>query len=87
MAYEDWSNSFRELYEETPGTSYLEPGDEQLYVEALFEAGFTHHGDEYEGLGLSEDQVHAIREEFFEYLGLAEEDFDWADWREAMGYE
>jgi hypothetical protein len=85
VPYEDWSPQFQELYNETPGIADVEPWEES-HVEALFDAGFTHHGDEYEASGLTEDDVHAIREEFFEYMGLAEENFDWEDWREAMGY-
>jgi hypothetical protein len=85
VPYEDWSSGFRELYNETPGTQYVETW-EARHVEALFEAGFTYHASEYEAQGLTEDDVHAIREEFFEYMGLAEENFDWDDWREAMGY-
>ena len=85
MPYEDWSPEFQGLYDSTPGISDVEPWEES-HVEALFEAGFTHTGAEYEAEGLDPDSVHAIREEFFEYMGLAEENFDWEDWREAMGY-
>lgn len=57
------------------------------YAEALFEVGFTMHSTELEAAGYSEDEVQAIREAFFDYIGIDESDFDWADWREAMGYE
>jgi hypothetical protein len=90
MAYDDWEGPFQEVYDDIPGmaTAYnndstFDPG----YAEALFEAGFTMHSDELEAAGYSQDDVRAIREEFFDYIGIDEHDFDWADWREAMGYE
>jgi hypothetical protein len=86
MAYEDWSDEFQEVFDDTPGTADLEDW-EVSHVEALFEAGFTHDAFEYEAMGLTEDEVSAIRAEFFDYLGLEEYDFDWEGWREAMGYE
>jgi hypothetical protein len=86
MAYSDWDSEFRDLFEGTPGTDALENW-EQGHVEALFQAGFTHHAEDYEALGLSEDAVEAIRQEFFDYMGLDDYEFDWEGWREAMGYE
>ena len=86
MPYGDWDDNFREVFDSTPGTAELESW-EQSHVEALYEAGFTHTAEEYEALGLSEDAVQAIRDEFFDYMGLDESDFDWEGWREAMGYE
>lgn len=86
MAWDDWSDAFLDVYEATPGIADLEDW-ETGHVEALYEAGFTHSAEEYEAMGLSEDDVAAIREEFFDYLGIDESDFDWEGWREAMGYE
>lgn len=86
MAYEEWSSEFQDLWESTPGVADLEDW-EVSHVEALFDAGFTHDAFEYDDMGLSEEDVRAIREEFFDYMGLDAEDFDWQDWREAMGYE
>jgi hypothetical protein len=87
MAYDDWSPEFRELFDTTPGIRDVEPWEES-HVEALFEAGFTYRGTEYEAQGLSPEQVEAIRDEFFTYMGLGEngELFDWDEWREAMNY-
>jgi hypothetical protein len=86
MPVDDWDGQFQDLWDHTPGIGHLE-SYEQSHVEALFEAGFTHHAEEYESMGLTPDQVEAIREEFFDYMGLDESDFDWEGWREAMGYE
>lgn len=86
MPYQDWDSGFQDAFENTPGTSDLEDW-EVSHVEALYEAGFTHDAFEYEAMGLSEDDVEAIRQEFFDYLGIDAEDFDWDGWREAMGYE
>lgn len=86
MAYEEWDEPFQELFDSTPGTAFLEDY-EQRHVEALFEAGFTHTAAEYDAMGLNEDSVQAIRDEFFDYMGLDYSSFDWEEWREAMGYE
>ena len=86
MPYEDWSDEFQDNYENIPGIADLEPWEER-HVEALYEAGFTHDAFELEAMGLSEDEVQAIRDEFFDYLGIDAADFDWEGWREAMGYE
>lgn len=86
MAHGDWSDKWEDVWESTPGTEALEPW-EQRHVETLFETGFTLHADEYDALGLSESDVKAVREEFFDYMGLDTSDFDWDGWREAMGYE
>jgi hypothetical protein len=90
MAYDDWGESFRELYDDVPGmaTAYNDdPNFDAGYAEALFEVGFTMSAAEMDAAGYSPDDVAAIREEFFDYIGIDENDFDWADWREAMGYE
>lgn len=86
MAYDDWDSQFQDFFDEIPGTDYLDDQEESI-VEALFEAGFTHTAEEYEAMGMSEDEVQAIRDEFFEYMGLEDYEFDWEGWREAMGYE
>lgn len=84
--YDDWSDEFQDLWDSLPSADYIEDY-ERGHVEALFEAGFMHTAEEYDALGLSEDDVAAIREEFFDYLGMDEADFDWEGWREAMGYD
>lgn len=90
MAYDDWESSFQDVYDDIPGmtTAYEnDPNFDSGFAEALFEVGFTMHSAELEAAGYSMDQVKAIREEFFDYIGIDERDFDWHDWREAMGYE
>jgi hypothetical protein len=90
MAYDDWAESFQDVYDDIPGMATAYEADssfDQGYAEALFEAGFTMHADELTANGYTEDDVNAIREEFFDYMGIDESQFDWADWREAMGYE
>lgn len=90
MAYDDWDEPFREVYDDIPGMATAYEHDDNFdpsYAESLFEVGFTMHSDELEAAGYSQDEVQAIREEFFDYIGIDEADFDWQDWREAMGYE
>lgn len=90
MSYEDWPDDFQDLFDSVPGIADAEQNDSDFDIriaEALFEEGFTHHSDEYDAQGLDPEQVHAIREEFFDYVGIDEADFDWQEWREAMGYE
>lgn len=57
------------------------------YAEALFEEAFTHTAAELEAMGISPEAVDAMREEFFDYMGIDAADFDWQEWREAMGYD
>jgi hypothetical protein len=86
VAYEDWAEDFREVFDSVPGADYL--SDEQEFIaEALFEIGFTMHSEELERLGYSPDDVQSIRDEFFEIMGIDSASFDWEEWREAMGYE
>jgi hypothetical protein len=86
VSYSDWGDSFQELYDTTPGTDALED-HERGYVEDLFDIAFTHSAEEYDAMGLSPDVVEGMRDEFFDYMGMDEADFDWEGWREAMGYE
>lgn len=60
---------------------------DSAYAETLFETGFTMHASELEALGYDPRDVEAIREEFFDYMDLDPADFDWQEWREAMGYD
>lgn len=87
MAYEDWEPALQGyFYDDVPGTRFLDDFEER-HAQELFELGFTHHASEYEAWGLTEDDVHGFRQEFFEYMGIDESTFDWEGWREAMGYE
>jgi hypothetical protein len=90
MAYEDWDEPYQELYDNVPGMAEAYGPDAQFdssYAEALFEVGFTMYSGELSANGYSEDAVNAIREAFFDYMGIDEGQFDWQEWREAMGYE
>lgn len=86
MPFRDWDDSFRELWDTTPGTDYLDTQETRV-AEELFDVAFTHTAEELEGMGYTQEQVFAIRDEFFDYMGMDSADFDWEGWREAMGYE
>lgn len=86
MAGNSPDTPFNELFYEIPQVGYLDASEERT-ARTLFEEGFTHHATEYDAAGLDPAQVAAIREEFFDLVGIDEADFDWEGWREAMGYE
>jgi len=78
----------QEHFWEVRGTEYLEE-DPELMAEAewYYAIGFGYTADEYDAMGIDPDIVMAAREDFFDLMGLDEDDFDWAGWREAMGYD
>lgn len=80
MAYSDWTPEFQDLWDSIP----VEWGslDDQQYdwAELLYEEGFQRYHDE-------SDQIGWARQEFFDFLGIDDDYFDWDGWREAMGYE
>lgn len=82
MPYEDWTPEFQEVWENLPiDTSELTPGQLE-YAEYMFEEGFMHYTGEQDPA-----DTEFAREQFFNELGIYEEQYDWAGWREAMGYE
>lgn len=83
MAYEDWDRELQEAFDDIPGVSMFRDYEYEI-AEELFDRAFTHHADETD---YDADDVHAAREEFFEFTGLPEELFPWDEWREAMGYD
>lgn len=83
MAYDDWDEEFRGLFDGLPGIPYFRPYELEQ-AEELFERGFTHHSTDPD---YDRDDARQAREDFFAFTGLPEELFDWDDWREAMGYE
>lgn len=90
MSYDDWDPPFQELFDTVPGMADAERYDDDFdvsYAEALFEAGFTMTAAELEAAGYDPRDTEAIREEFFEYMDMDPAEFDWQEWREAMGYE
>jgi hypothetical protein len=79
-------SSFDDLFYDIRQVDYLTASEERE-AKALFDEGFTHHAADYDAAGLSPEAVAAIREEFFDLVGIDESQFDWEGWREAMGYE
>lgn len=85
--YNFWSEGLQELWDNTTGTEYIPSGWETDYAQNLFDIGFGHTAADYDALGIDPEQVSAAREEFFDYMGMEYEDFDWEAWRDEMGYE
>ena len=87
MAYDDWSEDMQNLWDSLDGTDprYLN-GWERDYAEQEFERGFTFHESEYAQNQLNREIVGAARDNFFGFMGLNEDQFDWAAWRDEMGY-
>jgi hypothetical protein len=85
MSYSDWDDNFRDIYDEIPGID--QPDVDENYAELLYETAFTHSAAELDAMGYDISDVAAMRDEFFDYLGIDASDFDWEGWREAMGYE
>src|SRR5215469_5285606 len=85
MPYGDWEPSFQEIFDNIPGMG--EPDTDIGYAETLFETAFTYDAAELDAMGYDPDDIDAIRDAFFDYMGIDDSDFDWDSWREAMGYE
>lgn len=75
----------QEIFGEIRGTAYI-PADELPQVKAEWALGFGFKAAEYDRMGINPETVSSLRDKFFNYMGLEWEDFPWADWREAMGY-
>lgn len=82
------SDEHRSLFDGLDGTDpqYLDDFERDTAQE-LFAAGFGFTADQYEAAGISEDDVHAAREAFFDFMQMDEDSFPWDEWREVMGYE
>ena len=85
--YNFWSEGLQELWDNTTGTEFIPDGWETDYYQNLFEIAFGHTGAEYDALGIDPETVSAAREEFFDYMGMNDDQFDWSAWRDEMGYE
>lgn len=85
MPYEDWEPSFQGLFDDIPGMR--EPDTDTRYAETLFETAWVHDAAELDAMGYDPDDIDAIREAFYDYMGIDASDFDWEGWREAMGYD
>lgn len=84
--YDFWSEGLQELWDNATGTEHVPEGWETDYAQNLFDVGFAHHAEDYDRLGIDPDQVTAAREEFFDYMGMEWDQFDWDAWRDEMGY-
>ena len=73
---------FQENWENLPVDFSGYSDQEIAYAEFMYEEGFM----KYSGEAPPEDIAFA-RQEFFDALGIDEDQFDWEGWREAMGYE
>jgi hypothetical protein len=85
--YDNLDPDRRAVFDEIPGRDYFDTDFDERYAETLFAIGFGYTAEEYDGMGLDADAVHAAREDFFDFMGLEWEDFPWDEWREAMGYD
>ena len=82
VAYDDWTPEFQDLWDSLP-VDMGELNQEQFdWAELLFEEGFQRYADE-----VGPGEIGWARDEFWDYLGLEYDYFDWDGWREAMGYE
>lgn len=84
MSFRDWSEgsyeefyqgAYESIYNNIEGTIYLS-NEQQERAEALFEAGWLTFGE------YSPNELDAIRNDFYDLVGLDESDFDWVEYRE-----
>jgi hypothetical protein len=73
------------VFWETLGVDYI-PAGELAEVQQRYAIGFGFNAPDYDQMGINEDTVHEQREWFFRYMHLDWDSFEWADWRESMGY-
>lgn len=85
MSFRDWDEeeyndfhdaAFEEIFNNIESISDLDQS-QLREAEALFEAGWLTWDDSY-----STDEIYAIRDEFYDLVGMYEEDFDWEGFRE-----
>lgn len=83
MAYHDWSPEHQFVWDFNFGDYAREHMDsyDREWAQELYEVGLTSH------LGEEDPNVIAeARELLFDLFSMDEADFEWEDWREAMGY-
>ena len=68
-----------EVFFNTPGVSEL-TGDQERIAREYYERGFVDRG-------VDPDSRKEAREDYLNFMGIDEGEFDWAGWREEMGYE
>lgn len=76
----------QEIFGQIPGTDYI-PSRDLAEVRTEWALAFGYNAVDYESMGIDKETVSALRDKFFEYMGLEWDNFPWDDWREAMGYE
>lgn len=77
MAFQDWDPKAQDIFEGIPNTEH----DREL--EALFEWGWLHIRDNAEPPEFRD----AIRDAFFDAIGVPDWEFPWDEWREWAGYD
>lgn len=82
--YDFWSEGLQDLWDNTRGIEHVPEGWETDYAQNLFDVGFGHTAIEYDQLGIDPEQVSAAREEFFDYMGMEIDQFDWDAWAEEL---
>jgi hypothetical protein len=68
-----------DIFFNTPGVSELGPSEEQIARE-YYERGFIDRG-------VDPQTRREAREDYLNYMGVDDSQFDWSGWREEMGYE
>lgn len=86
MAYDDWPEEFQEVWDTLERADAFEGmnSDQLAYAEFMFEEGWMTYEDEK----AHPSDIEFARSEFWDTVGPEYEDeFDWDEWREAMGYD
>lgn len=76
----------QEFFGQIRGTDYI-PNSDLAEVRTEWALAFGYHATDYDAMGIDKETVSALRDKFFDYMGLEWDDFPWADWRELMGYD
>jgi hypothetical protein len=84
--YGNLPEGLQDLFWQVPGADHI-PDNEVSYAETLWAIGFGYHAEDYDAMGIDPDAVTAARWDYFDYMGLPWDRFDWAAWREEMGYQ
>ena len=84
--FEHIPGGLQDFFWNVPGADHI-PSDQVGFAETMFAVGFGFHSEDYDNMGIDPDAVTEARREYFDFMGLLWEDFDWAGWREEMGYD